>query len=342
MAGRPFFIWHSFVIRPWSFVIDSMWFKRQRKNRRLHRTHVLNVKLRSDQVRATRTRLAALATGVVFATVFGLYLLWRTGEWTLERFVYENSAFAIQHVDVKTDGVIAPDQLRRWSGVKLGDNLIALDLSEVKRKLELVSSIASVSVERVLPRTVKIDVTERDPVAQVNIPHAGAHGEIVVTVFQLDADGYVMQPLDSRLCTVPLAQVNEQLPTVTGLNFYQLQPGSRVDLPQVQAALALISAFDHSPMTGLVDLRRIDVSAPGVVVATTDGGSEITFGLDGLEQQLRRWREIYDLGQRLNKAVASLNLAVTNNVPVRWMSAIAVPSPASRTVNPPPFRRKNV
>ena len=75
-------------------------------------------------------------------------------------------------------------------------------------------------------------------------------------------------------------------------------------------------------MAGLVDLRRIDVSAPGVVVVTTGQGGEITFGLDNLEQQLRRWREIYDLGQRMNKTVASLDLAVANNVPVRWMEAV--------------------
>jgi cell division septal protein FtsQ len=232
--------------------------------------------------------------------------------------------------------------LRRWSGVKLGDNLIALNLTAVKRNLELVSTISSVSIERILPRTLKISVTERDPVAQVNIPRAGSSGRIAVEVFQLDADGYVMQPLDPRLCVIPLAQVNDQLPVITGLNVYQLQPGHRVELPQVRAAMGLIGAFDHSPMAGLVDLRRIDVSAPGVVIVTTGQGGEITFGLNNLEQQLRRWHEIYDLGQRMNKAVASLNLAVSNNVPVRWMEAVPVPSSSPKTVNPVPTRRKNV
>ena len=319
-----------------------MWFRREQKNRRLHRGHVLDVKLRSDRVRATRTRLAALSVGILFGTVFGLYLLWRTGEWALDKFVYENSEFAIQHVEVKTDGMIAPEQLRRWSQVKLGDNLIALDLTTVKRNLELVSTICSVSVERVLPRTLKISVTERDPVAQVNIPRADASGGIAVAVFQLDADGYVMQPLDPRLCVVPLAQVGGQLPVIAGLNVYQLQPGHRVESPQVQAELELIGAFDHSPMAGLVDLRRIDVSLPGVVVATTGQGSEITFGLNNLEQQLRRWREIYDLGQHMNQAVASLNLAVSNNVPIHWMEAVAAPSAAPKAVNPAHPRRKNV
>jgi cell division septal protein FtsQ len=318
-----------------------MWFRREQKNRRLHRGHLLDVKLRSDQVRATRTRLAAVAFGVIFGTVFGLYLLWRTGEWALDKFVYENSEFAIQNVDVQTDGVIAPDQLRRWSGVKLGANLIALDLASVKRNLELVSTIDSVSIERILPRTLKIRVMERKPVAQVNVPHADASGGISISVFQLDAGGFVMQPLDPRLCVVPLSQISEQLPVITGLNVYQLQPEYRVESPQVQAALQLIGVFDHSPMTGLVELRRVDVSSPQIIVVTTEQGSEITFGLEDLPQQLARWRQIYDLGQRNNKIIASADLAIANNVPVRWAENNLSPV-APKNLNPKNLRRKNV
>jgi cell division septal protein FtsQ len=319
-----------------------MWFKREQKNRRLNRGHLLDVKLRSDQVRATRTRLAAIALGVVFGTVFGLYLLWRMGEWALDKFVYENSEFAIRSIDVQTDGMIAPEQLRQWSNVKLGANLIALDLASVKRSLELVSTIDSVSVERVLPRTLKIRVTEREPIAQVNVPRAGASGGIAISVFQLDANGFVMQPLDPRLCVIPLSQMSAQLSVITGLNVYQLQSGHRIESPQAQAALKLIGAFEHSPMAGLVDLRRIDVSSPGVVIVTTGQGGEITFALDNLDQQLRRWREIYDLGASKNKMIASLDLAVANNVPVRWAEIGSAPVAAPKNSTPAHIRRKNV
>jgi len=321
-----------------------MWFKReQNKNRRLHRHHVLDVKLRSDQVQATRLRLGLLALIVPLVTVLALYLVWRIGEATLNAFVYDNADFAIQQIDVQTDGVIAPEKLRRWTGVKPGANLIALDLAAVKRNLELVSVIDSVSVERVLPRTLKIRVTERDPIAQVNVPRADGANGIAVSVFQLDADGMVMQPLDPRLCTIPLAQMNSQLPVIAGVNAFQLQPGRRMELPQVQVALQLIAAFAKSPMAGLVDLRRVDISAPGVVVATTGQGSEITFGLDNLDQQLRRWRQIYDLGLRQQRAIASVDLAVANNVPVRWMLASAAPvSVTPKAVKPVKSRRKNV
>ncbi len=319
-----------------------MWNKREPKNRRLSRTHVLDVKLRSDQVRATRVRMVLLALLVPGITLGVLYTLWCCGQAALNAFVYDNADFAIQRIEVQTDGVIAPDQLRRWTGVKPGANLIGLDLAAVKRNLELVSVIDSVSVERVLPSTLKVRVTERDPIAQINVPHLGAESGLVVSVYQMDAAGFVMQQLDPRLCTAPLAQPKPQLPLIAGLNIFQVQPGRRVELPQVRAALRLITAFDQSPMAGLVDLRRVDVSGPGVIVATTGQGSQITFGLDNLEQQLRRWRQIHDYAQSQNAIIASADLAVENNVPVHLMAAGATPEATPKVVKPATNRRRNV
>ena len=61
-----------------------MWFKRKPKNRRLGREQVLDVKLRSSQVRATRARLVAAALGTTCAMVFGAYVLYRVGGWMLD------------------------------------------------------------------------------------------------------------------------------------------------------------------------------------------------------------------------------------------------------------------
>jgi hypothetical protein len=89
-------------------------------------------------------------------------------------------------------------------------------------------------------------------------------------------------------------------------------------------------------------LRRLDVSSPGVVVVTTAGGSEITFGLDNFPQQLARWREIYDLGRSLNKTIASADLAVGNNVPVRWTEMMSAPALAPKNLDTQNSWRKNV
>jgi cell division septal protein FtsQ len=325
-----------------------MWFfKPERKrNRRLGRDHVLDVKLRNDQVRSNRIRFARNLFLICIAPFLGLYLLWRTGELLLVKFVYTNPDFAVENFPVQTDGIVAPEQLRRWSGVKLGDNIFALDTAVVKHRLEAFPVVKTVSVERSLPHTLKIVVTERDPIAQVDLVRPDLPGGVAAGVFQLAADGVVMPPLDPRYSILPPGRPNPPLPVVTGLNVDQLQMGRPVDLPQAQAALQLITAFDHSPMAGLVDLARLDVSAPGVVVLTTRQGSQITFALANLDGQLRRWRGIYDLGLKRNATIATADLAVENNVPVRWAVTGPVPDqppkPAVRPVRNNNIRRRNV
>jgi cell division septal protein FtsQ len=260
----------------------------------------------------------------------------------MNRLVYENPAFAIAKIETYTDGVLAPDQLRRWANVRPGQNLFALDLARVKRDLELVPLLASVSVERVLPRTLRIRVSEREAVAQVNVPQTNARGGVEVAVRHLDPDGYVMLPLDPRQCLTPVSPTGDALPVITGIGAHELQPGRRIERPQVQAALRLIVEFAHSPMAGQVDLKRIDLGAADVLVVTTGQGCEVTFGLRDLDQQLRRWREIHDVGVRQNKSLAWLDLAVSNNVPARWLQVSTGPVTAPKAPKPPRTKRKNV
>lgn len=322
-----------------------MWFKHRARNRRLSPGRVLDVKLRSDQVRAARVRFAARAVSVGLGTVFGLYILWRAGDWSLDKFVYDNPAFAISQVDVETDGIIAPEQLRRWSGVDPGANLIGVNLADVKQKLEMVSTVESVSIERVLPRTLKIRVTERRPVAQVNLIQTLPSGEVAVPVFQLDAQGYVMQPVSPRISSRSAAQISQlyaQLPALTGVNLSDLRPGHPMTSPEALGALQLISAFGRSPMVGRAQLRSADISAPGVIEVTTDQGAIITFAPDHLDQQLERWRLVYDWGRSAGKEIASLDLAVGNNVPVKWNFIAATPAFNSKPAKPLNLRRRNV
>ena len=319
-----------------------MWFKRKPKNRRLGREQVLDVKLRSSKVRAARTRMTAVSLGAVFATVFGLYLVYRGGEWLLNRLVYENKAFAIEEIDAQTDGVIPVDQLRRWAGVKPEVNLLALDLGRVKRDLEMVPLVRSVSVERILPHTLRIRVTEREPIAQVNVPRPRASGGVEMSVFQLDADGWVILPLEPRDRATSPSQSDEPLPLLRGINANTLQPGRRLTAPQVQAALQFLVAFEQSPMAGLVDLKQVDVSSPEVLVVTTGQGSEVTFGLTDFDQQLRRWHAIFESGRKTGNAIGTLDLAVTNNVPLRWLEASAVPPAAPKLSKPLRSKKKHV
>jgi cell division septal protein FtsQ len=224
--------------------------------------------------------------------------------------------------------------------VKLGQNLLALDLAWVRRDLELVSLIQSASVERVLPHTLRVRVIERTPIAQISVLKPAASGGIESAVYLLDQDGYVIVPLDPRQRTRPLNQAADDLTLISGISGTHVQAGRRIESPQLLAALQLLIAFDRSPMQGLVDIKKIDLTSPDVLTVTTDQSSEVTFGFSDLDRQLRRWHMIFTKGQQYNKAIASLDLAVSNNLPVRWLEASAVPP-----VSPKPsklLRKKHV
>ena len=320
-----------------------MWFKKKRRNKRFGRDHVLDVKLCSSQRRENRLRRLALALGISCAVFFGLFVAWRGGEWLLRRFVYENPSFAIHAVDVETDGDLSREQIRRWAGVKLDDNLFATDLARIQRDLELVPMIQSADVERVLQHTLKIRVSEREPMAQFIFPKVAANGSVERGVYTLDRAGFVMLPLEAHQRATPLLLTNDSLPVLIGISAQQFRPSRQVEARIVHAALQLIQAFDRSSMASFVELRQLDLSAPNVLQVTTAQNSEVLFGLNDLEGQLRRWRAVYAHGEKVGKHLASLDLSVSNNIPARWLEANLVPpSPVPKPNKPSRNRKKHV
>ena len=305
-----------------------MWFLKKRKNRAFERRHVLDVKVARRQVIRQRVRVATLAAGLSLGTLFAIYLFWWAGNWSMNRFIYENQAFAVQEVDLQTDGVISTEQLRRWSGVKAGQNLFALDLNRVKRDLQIVPAIRSVAVERVLPHTLKVRVVEREPLAQIQM-------------YLLDADGFAMLPLEAYQRAPGVPPV-ERYPMITGVNLSELHAGRQVDSPQVRAALNFLRAFDHSPMAPLVDIARVDVSAPDVFVVTTVQQNEVTFRTTDFEKQLNRWALVFATGQQQARQIATLDLSVPDYVPLRWLDSAAVPPGGAKAKKISPYKKKNV
>lgn len=275
-----------------------------------------------------RVRVATLAASLSLGTIFAVYVAWRCGTWALDHFVYENPAFRIEQIDLTTDGVLATEQLRRWAGVKKHENLFALDLSRVKRDLEMFPCIQLVTVERVLPHTLRIRVFEREPVAHV-------------FNYLVDSSGYVIIPPDASQRANP-PQATEHYPIITGVNSNEVRLGREIESSQVRAALRFISAFEQSPMASLFDIARIDVSQPEVLQVTTVQRNEITFRNTDFEKQLNRWALVYDAGLKLTRQIAWLDLSVEANVPLRWMDVASLQLPATKLRKTSPYKKRHV
>lgn len=315
---------------------------RKPKNRRAgERASVLDVKLRASQRRAWRMRVAGIGLTLVFSLAVIGFALWRGSQWMLDQLIYKNDAFAIERIEVQTDGVLTTDIIRHWAMVKRGQNLMALDLMEVKHDLELQPPIAFAAVERVLPHTLRINVNEREPIAQTIVSWGRPNGGVDQAIYDFDEDGYTMKPLDPRWRSAPPG-AGERLPILTGVQASDAVLGRQADSVPLRAALRLLREFDHSPMNGMVELQQIDISTPEILRVQTTQGAQVSFSLDGFDRQLRRWRLIYDQYQKWGKAIASLDLSIANNLPVRWVAANALPPVPVRAAKPSRGKRKHV
>ncbi len=304
-----------------------MWFKKP-KNRAFERRRVLDVKIARRRVVRQRVRVATLAASLSIGTIFAIYLLWRAGDWALNRFIYDNKAFAVQEIDISTDGVISIDQIRRWAGVRLEQNLFALDLTRVKRDIELVPAVHVAAVERVLPHTLKIRVVEREPVAQIYN-------------YLVDAEGCAILPLEPQQRSIPVQQ-GERYPVISGVNPGELRVGRPVESPQVRAALTFLASFEHSPMAPFVDIARVDISTPDVLQVTTAQQNEVTFQLGDFEKQLGRWFLVHSKGQEQSRRIATLDLSVSQHVPLRWSDPATVLPTAPKMRKTSPYKKKHV
>ena len=319
-----------------------MWpFRRKPENKRQDRRQILQVRLGAKQQQTARWRLARFLFMISTSLLLVIYGTWRGVDWLLDRMVYHIPAYALLEMDIQTDGVLAVDQLRRWAGLKLEDNLFSLELARIKRDLELCSAVQSVAVERVLPHTLKIRVAERIPVAQFLAPAVRSDQGGTPGCYQLDTDGWIILPLTAQQRSVP-PQPDERYPLLTGFSLAQLRPGRQVESGPVRAALQFLTLFERSPMAGLVEVQQIDLSSSGLLHILTAQNSQVTLRSHDVEKQLHRWFLVHETGVQQSKHIATLDLSVSDNAPLRWLESSAVPPAAPKARRPLLYRRRHV
>jgi cell division protein FtsQ len=311
-------------------------FRKSKNKKRPEKREMLNVKMRGGQARAQRVRFV----GSLLAFSISLFLLVMLGvkgvQYVMREGVYKNPNLAIDTIDIETDGVVSLDRIREWARVKLGDNLLALDLTRLKRDLELCPIVESASAEKILPRQLRITITERRPLAVVYL----YSGMGLDRVF-LDAHGIVIPPLQRSERNPTADPHSSALPVLTGFNARELRPGLPVDSPQIRAALDLLAQYDRSPVAMMTDFKSIDLSSPRTLVVTTDQNIEITFSTENYPKQLARLQTALELGRHQGRTLATLDLAVGNYVPARWAEP-STNAPAASPIIQQLKRKKHV
>lgn len=278
--------------------------------RRKRNQYLLDVKVQTEGRLRHRLRWATAvvaATAVLSASVYGCYRLVKVAAAKLVR---DNPRFAIAQIVVHNDGALTPQQVVAFAGVAVGQNLLSLDLDQVRRNLELLPLVRQVEVRRVLPDKLFIRLQERIAVARLRGP---ADAEFLV-----DRSGYVMKPIRLTDGTLIRPQAVGPVPTFTGVSLADVRVGQRAQSEQIYRALELLDRLEQSAAGAMMEVDSIDLSRPRHLTLSTRQRTVVRFDPEDFTQQLRRLSAILSWAMQRQRVVASVDLTVARGVPVAF------------------------
>ena len=286
-------------------------------NRRKRRPeYLLDVKVQTRGRALARLRVAvtiAIALGLFVLTCYGLY---RLVKMAADRLVYNNPRFAIQQIVVDNDGVLTPERVVQFAGVQIGQNLLSLDLSQVRNNLEMLPLVRSVEVRRMLPNRLFIRVDERIAIARLRVPAR----ELSDSVFYIDRAGVVIKPIKLADGTMLQPQMPRPVPMLTGVSLADVRVGKQVESEQIYRALELLDKLDQAVAGSLLEVEQIDLSKPRQLVLTTRQHTQVKLDVEDFPQQLRRLGVVLRWAQQRQKLVQVVDLTVNRGVPVTFVN----------------------
>ena len=286
-------------------------------NRRKKRPeYLLDVKVQTRGRTLKRLRFivaVVVALGLLMLTGYGMY---RLVKFTTNELVYNNARFAIRQIVVDNDGVLTPDRVVQFAGVAVGENLLSVDLNQVRSNLEMLPLVRSVEVRRMLPDRLFIRVEERIAAARLRVPTR----DLGDAVFYIDRSGFVMKPVKLPDGTLVQPQMPRPVPLLTGVSLADVRVGMQVESEQIYRALEMLDKLDQAVAGSMLEVDQIDLSKPRQLVITTRQHATVKLDVEEFPQQLRRLGVILRWAQQRQKSVQMVDLTVNRGVPVTFVN----------------------
>jgi cell division septal protein FtsQ len=254
--------------------------------------------------------------------LFGLIALGRA---TVREAFEKNPRFSLREVVVNTEGLLTPQKIVKTAGLTDGQNLLSINLREVRERIEQLPEVRSGAVARDYDGKLTIAVEQRRPVAWLESEKLKLHPMRNGGGMLLDKDGVAIP------CDV-LVKEYIGLPVIRDENLGDVTPGRKIESQQLAAALRLIAEMKSRSTVARQQVKRIDIPNAYALQTRFEDGVEVIFGMDGLDGQLVRYRRIRSEAQERGWQIATLNLLVEDNIPVtfRNVAAVSDTAPAER------------
>lgn len=209
----------------------------------------------------SRAGLVLLVGGLIAASIHALM---------------QATPFPVQKIEVRGTKRLSHEEIVALTGVTTGQNLLALRLKNIGQQVSSNPWVASVRVQRFFPGTIAVSISERQPVAVINMG----------LLYYLDDKGEPFKPLsfgDSL-----------DFPVVTGIAEDDLNNDPVTTKEALKAASNLIWALKQHGSFILADVSEIHYDrGHGFTLYTTAGALPVKIGADDFDKKLQRFARIY-------------------------------------------------
>lgn len=237
------------------------------------------------------------------------------GHYVCKHHIWGGDRFTVKEIRVSTDGEMTRSEILSKAGLQEGIRIFDVNLTEARKGLEDVCQIETVEVERFLPSTLVVRLTERKPVAWI-LEGAETDPGSASRAYVVDAKGWVM----------PQRKVSMQLrylPVINGVHelFENLTPGQRAGGYEIQSAIRLLTS---SESIARFRPRVIDLSKGFCMEVTDLTRTKYTFGFDRLDDQLSKMQQVMTHTEHAGREVSSVNLMYAKQIPVVFGAPVQV------------------
>ena len=184
--------------------------------------------------------------------------------------------FRVETVEVTGNQRYTQEEIIAASGIQMGDNLYALNKVNIGRKIRTrLPYVGELSINRSLPSTIRIDVTEWEAVAQVAVPSpeqaAAAQEELAAGKEGAEPAVLAQEPwlISVKGKLLEQAPEDSRAIAVTGLTAVAPQAGEMLTVPEgeatrLEALTSLLGAIEGADLFG--EISGIDLETTRLIL----------------------------------------------------------------------------
>lgn len=179
--------------------------------------------------------------------------------------------FGLQKVTVLGAEYVNAESLIERANVQAGESLFSLPMDSIQVRILQEPAVRNVRVSRVLPRTLKIQVKEREPIALIN------HGKISC----VDASGFIM--------ALPSKELGTALPILSGFSPEdELKLNAVADNAKVKNMITVLTEIRESDVVFFPQISELVNSGENeYILYTADSATRIYLGEDDFVAKVR-------------------------------------------------------